>query len=101
MVSAAVVCSARVFATVRRSAPRAAAAALPASLRAPVRRQAARRPISTSIVAQSLERRVQTEGTGPSPKQGDKASDGLGLTGVRPIGRGDSQQARWFTGGGR
>ena len=83
MVSALVCCSTRVLATAGRSAvARPGRAALPAALRAPRRQmQAARRPIHTSVVAQSLERKVQTEGTGPSPKQGDRVSAGA------PMGR--------------
>lgn len=92
MVSALVCCSAAravVTATAGRSIRRAAA-----PLRAPRRQMvqhAARRPISTSIVAQSLERKVQTEGTGPSPKQGDKVSHRMGCG---PSGRRDGAARR-------
>lgn len=54
-------------------APRRAFAASPAAaLRA--KPMAARRSISTTVVAQALEKRVIQEGNGASPQQGDKVS---------------------------
>jgi FKBP-type peptidyl-prolyl cis-trans isomerase len=62
-------------------APRAAAAAavqarrgLAAAPAAPLRfkRQSARRQFTTSVCAQSLQKDITVEGSGASPKQGDK-----------------------------
>lgn len=55
------------------------AAAAPAALR-PSRRpqQASRRAIHTTIVAQSLQKTIVTEGTGATPKQGDRVRHASG-----------------------
>lgn len=37
-----------------------------------VKRQTARRQFTTSVCAQSLQKEIITEGTGASPKKGDK-----------------------------
>lgn len=55
-------------------APRRAFTASPAAQPRPRRMAASRRQLHASVVAQSLEKKVLVEGSGASPKQGDKVS---------------------------